>query len=403
VNSEKGVPGDDPVGRSIFDGTFPFPTAVLMRAALESNIAAMAQFCAAEGVWLAPHGKTTMCPQIIGRQMAAGAWAVTVATAWQAAAVAEMGVRRILIANLVVDPGSLRLLDTLLARWPDLEVYSYVDSGAALDALRERPGLARLRVLLEIGFSGGRTGQRSDRDALELARRVAAGPQRLAGVAAYEGILAGDGIAGTLALVDSLLHRMVGLAREIHAAGLLPGAGPPPIVTVGGSAYFDRVVNVVPPALAGTPFRTVLRSGCYVTHDAGDYDRTSPFGRSPRGDHPHRLREALRVWAPVLSRPEPGLVLAGLGRRDASTDAGLPVPELRRDRTGAIRPIEPGASVTRVNDQHAYLSVPESSRLTVGDVIGFGISHPCTTFDKWRCIPIVDEDHTVVEVARTMF
>jgi D-serine dehydratase len=57
----------------------------------------------------------------------------------------------------------------------------------------------------------------------------------------------------------------------------------------------------------------------------------------------------------------------------------------------------------RVDDQHAYLNVKVNDEIAVGDLIGFGISHPCTTFDKWRAIPIVDDDYRVVAIANTKF
>jgi D-serine deaminase-like pyridoxal phosphate-dependent protein len=155
---------------------------------------------------------------------------------------------------------------------------------------------------------------------------------------------------------------------------------------------------VLAPLLAGTPYRIVLRSGCYASHDAGVCEEQSPFGAHPRA--PYRLRDAVQLWAPVLSRPEPTLVIAGLGKRDAATDHGLPVPRFRYSG-GSMNPVE--ATVTLVNDQHAYLSVPAASPLKVGDVLGFAISHPCTTFDKWRSISVVDRDYTVVEVGITRF
>jgi D-serine dehydratase len=392
MTASKGLPAGAAPGRNVFDGTFPMPTATLLRAELEHNIATMAAYCADHGVLLAPHGKTTMSPQLIRRQLAAGAWAVAAATAWQASAMAEMGVRRILLANEVVDSGSVRLLGELLTAHPDLDLWCYADSPAALAAIENLP---RVRVLVELGLPGGRTGVRDDDEAVALARRAAAGPATFAGLAAFEGLIDGGSLAGTLAQVDDLLRRMASVALAVSDV-----AGPDPIVTVGGSSYFDRVVEVLPSALDTTGYRTVLRSGCYVTHDAGQYDAESPFGAKPRG--PHRFRQALRIWAPVLSRPEPARAIVGIGRRDASTDAGLPVPRQRR-KGSTVEGVGPAVRVVGVNDQHAYLDVPASVQLDVGDLVGFGISHPCTTFDKWRAIPIVEADGTIVEIAETYF
>jgi D-serine deaminase-like pyridoxal phosphate-dependent protein len=328
----------------------------------------MAGYCASHGVLLAPHGKTTMSPEIVRRQLGHGAWAITAATAWQAAVLASFGVRRIILANQVVDRGSLQILRDLSG----VELYCLVDSPEALELIAP----LRPRVLVELGLPGGRTGLRDDAAALRLARLVEAGPATLAGVAAFEGIVAAPTLAGNLRLVDGLLHRLAAVAARLPVAD--------PMVTVGGSAYFDRVVAV----LGGGPWRVVLRSGCYVTHDVGAYDELSPFGATGRG--PLRLRDALHVWAPILSRPEPGLALAGLGRRDVSADAGLPVPRA-------------AGRVTAINDQHAYLDIPADSELRVGDVIRFGISHPCTTFDKWRVIPVVTADGTVRDLVHTYF
>jgi D-serine dehydratase len=105
----------------------------------------------------------------------------------------------------------------------------------------------------------------------------------------------------------------------------------------------------------------------------------------------------------VLSRPEPTLALVGFGRRDASTDAGLPVPRTWRDATGLSTPLDGELETTGVNDQHAYLAVPVDHPLAIGDLVGFGISHPCTTFDKWRTLPVVAADGTVLDLAQTFF
>jgi D-serine deaminase-like pyridoxal phosphate-dependent protein len=165
-----------------------------------------------------------------------------------------------------------------------------------------------------------------------------------------------------------------------------------PIVSAGGSAWFDRVVA----RLAALPpdVRLILRSGASVTHDDGFYRERTPFRRVP-AEGP--LTAALEIWAQVLSVPEPGLAIAGMGKRDAPFDEGLPVPvEVRRDG----KPFEAGAAVTKLNDHHTYLA---ADGLAPGDLIRFGISHPCTAFDKWRHIPVVDADHRVVDVLRTYF
>ena len=157
------------------------------------------------------------------------------------------------------------------------------------------------------------------------------------------------------------------------------------IVTAGGSTYFDAVADVLTGDWpAGLAVRTIVRSGAYLTHDDGLYARTSPLRAA--------LLPALQVWAQVVSRPEPGLAVLTMGRRDVSFDQDLPVPLALADSV-----------VTKLNDQHAYLRLGAGDSVEVGDWLGFGISHPCTVFDKWQLIPELDADDRVVGLIRTFF
>ena len=78
------------------------PAAVLYADRIEHNLKWMQAFVAEYGVKLAPHGKTTMAPQLFRRQLEAGAWGITLATAHQVRAAYRGGVHRVLIANQLV-------------------------------------------------------------------------------------------------------------------------------------------------------------------------------------------------------------------------------------------------------------------------------------------------------------
>ena len=369
----------------LFDGGFTWPVMVLRRAAAEANIATMAAYCARHGLDFAPHVKTTMAPGLIAAQLDAGAWGITVATANQALVLRRLGVPRVFLANQVLDPTALRWIAVENAG--SAEVYFQVDSvagvAAAAAALDQSDGL--LRVFAELGHPSGRTGCRTIAD-LEIVARAAAAVDRLelVGVTAYEGTLSDE------ASVDAFLDRVAEAATAV--SGLLPT---PALVSAGGSAWFDRVVAKLRPDELG---RVILRSGASVTHDDGYYRAKTPFHRIP-DEGP--LAAALEVWAQVTSMPEPGLAVVGMGKRDAPFDEGLPVVlDVRRD--GEITPIT-GLTVTKLMDQHVYVSVDVDVDLRVGDLLRFGISHPCTAFDKWRHIPVVDDDHRVVDVLHTYF
>ncbi|MEV0897805.1 alanine racemase [Actinoplanes sp. NPDC049802] len=368
----------------IFDGGFTWPLLVVRRDAVQANIATMAAYCRRHGLDFAPHAKTTMAPGLLDAQLRAGAWGMTVATPNQALVMRRLGVERVLIANEILDPTALRWLAAeSAAGW---EVYFQVDSLAGVRAAAATGG--PLRILVEWGHVGGRTGARTLDELESVARAVAAAPGlQLAGVTGYEGQLPDQ------ESVDAFLDRFVTGVRRLSEAGLLPGR---PIVSAGGSAWFDRVAE----KLSGLDVaaRLVLRSGASVTHDDGFYRERTPFVRVP-GEGP--LAAALEIWAQVLSAPEPGLALAGMGKRDAPFDEGLPVPlEIRRP-DGTVEPAS-GLRVTKLNDHHTYLQV-DGVVLIPGDLVRFGISHPCTAFDKWRDIPVVDEERRVVDVLHTYF
>lgn len=345
------------------------PQLVLREPALDHNIALMQRWCDERGVSLAPHGKTTMAPEIIRRQVAAGAWAMTAATVQQIPVMREAGARRILLANEVVGAPEIARLD------PD--VLCLVDSLAGVAALDAgAPG--RLGVLVELG--GARAGCRTDEEALAVAEAVAASPRlALAGVEGYEGTLGADRTPATLAAVDAMLDRVRAFAEALDARGLFDVEEV--VVTAGGSVFFDRVAERLRPSLS-RPVRVVVRAGCYVTHDDGLYASVTPLPE---------LRPALELWARVLSCPEPGLAIAGFGKRDAPYDLGLPVV---RDH--------PAVRVEALNDHHAFLRDP-AGELAVGDVIVCGISHPCTAFDKWPSIMLVDDAGAEVGTIRTRF
>ncbi|HET9895323.1 MAG TPA: alanine racemase [Streptosporangiaceae bacterium] len=374
-------------------GPFTMPLLVLRDSAVRRNTEAMAAWCEAAAVLLAPHGKTTMAPQLVARQLAAGAWAVTVATAGQAQVYRSFGASRILIANELTDPAGIAWLAGELTADQDWECFAYVDAIAGVRLLDEAlaaAGAARpLRVLVELGFPGGRTGCRSIADALAVAAAVGQAPTlALAGCAGYEGGIGQDTSAETLDAVAGFCRRLAELSSVIGGS----------LVSAGGSAYFDVVARELKTAAGQAGSAVVLRSGCYLTHDHGEY---ATIGPAARGTGP-RLAPAIELWAPVLSCPEPGLALACAGRRDVSFDQGLPIPRHVRRPDGTIEPAAQ-LTVTRLDDQHAYLRVPAGMVLAPGDLVGFGISHPCTALDKWRVIPVVDDDYLVIDAVHTFF
>lgn len=401
-------------GWSLRGPQLPLPLAVLRQPALAHNIAWMQDFAKAQGVQLAPHGKTTMSPQLFGRQLAAGAWGLTFANVHQLRLGLAAGARRALLANQLVSNADMAELLELRRRHPGLELAFFVDSAAQLELLAEHwpalgAGEPRLDVLIELGSS--RCGVREHGPALDLARRLRTHPAlRLRGLAFYEGLEVRGESAPDRALMQQWQSRVETLLAAIEAEGLLDDDARPLWLSGGGSALFDLVAPVLAPA-EGRPLRLgLLRSGCYVCHDHGLYERMlkpidARMGATPLGGA--SLRPALEVWTEVLSCPEPGLALLNAGRRDVSFDQGWPLPVWHLPRgTDAARAAAPvGWSITGLNDQHAYLRWDPAACAgpAVGERVALGPSHPCTTFDKWAWMAVVDEDDRVIDAITTQF
>jgi D-serine deaminase-like pyridoxal phosphate-dependent protein len=394
-------------GTNVFAGSFASPVAVLRNTQLDHNIAAMQQWCTERDVALAPHGKTTLAPALLRRQLAAGAWGITMANPAQARIAASAGATRILIANQVTDAAGMRWLGTFQRDHPEIRLLCYVDSMAGVELLDGAlagllPGGVALDVLVELGTPGGRTGLRDDGEALELARRVAASDRlRVAGVSGYEGVVGGPADDRGVAAVEEFCYRLRNFASRLADAGLVPATQERPmIVSAGGSVFFDQVTRILQAeATYPVPAEVVLRSGCYVTQDYGMYARLTPAARGCDGPD---LRAALEVWGRVLSVPEPGRAILDIGRRDISYDSDLPAVLSRKaPGGGASSPLD--ATVVALYDQHAFLDLPADTELFVGDWVGLGPSHPCTTFDKWRSLLLIDDSDALLGFIETQF
>ncbi len=393
-------------GWNLLAGDLPLPAAVIREDILRANSRWMAAFTAANGLRIAPHGKTTMAPGLFDLQAADGAWAITAATAQQVAVCRRFGVARVLLANQPVGRETVEFLVSCLSGADRIELYCLADSAEGVAALATATAAAPppadnpLRVLVEVGVAGGRTGARDHDAALAVARAVAAAPGlELAGVECFEGILP------DAAAVERLVDAVVAIARAVDAEGLV-AADRPLVLTAGGTAFFDRVGERFGAARFDRPVLRILRSGCYLTHDTMGYARAFARIRAettltlPEGG----LEAALEVWALVQSRPEPGRAILTMGKRDIGFDAGLPRP-VRWFRPGmpGPAPMPEGHEVVALNDQHAHMTLPDDSPLAFGDMVAFGIGHPCTTFDRWQLIWLVDSRYGVTNALRTFF
>ncbi|MFD5761311.1 amino acid deaminase [Streptomyces sp. NPDC127044] len=384
--------------RDLFTGGFTTPVLALSAERLTHNLELMETYAVRHGLAFAPHGKTSMAPQLFWRQIEHGAWGITLAVPHQVRVAREFGIERIFLANELVDAAALRWIASELAADPDFRFVCYVDSvrGVELMDAALHGSTSPVDVVVELAAgAGARTGVRTEAECAAVADAVAATRTlRLVGVAGYEGEVPG----ADPERVHAWLRRLTALAVDFDKAGRFEGLAEI-VVSAGGSAWFDAVADVFSelPDLS-LPVLKLLRSGAYVSHDDGHYRRLTPFTRVPEEG---ALHPAFRLWAQVVSRPSPEQAFVNAGKRDAAYDLDLPEAQVVR-RDGAERPAT-GLTVTALSDQHAWLRTDPEADVEVGDWVGLGLSHPCTSFDKWQLIPLVEADGTVVDYVRTFF
>jgi D-serine dehydratase len=397
-----GAPSIASLGWNLLREDLSLPAAVLSQEKLAHNLEWMKQFVAAYGIQIAPHGKTTMAPALFRRQLATGAWGMTLATAHQTAIAHQHGVRRVLMANQLVGRQNMAIISRLLED-SGFEYFCLVDSAEVVRQLGTffRGRGQRLQVLIELGAANGRAGARDERQVEEVIAALSEWKDSLAlrGVEVYEGVLNDE------QQIRAFLRRAVDTTQQLAGRNLF--AAGPVILSGAGSAWYDVVAETFAKAEINAPLEVVLRPGCYLTTDAGVYRQAQEriMACNPVARQMHTsLQPALRLWAYVQSVPERSKAIIALGRRDAAFDAGLPSPVLhyRPGQTEPL-PVPDHWTLTKLMDQHAYMKIGEGDDIRVGDMIGFDISHPCLTFDKWRYLAIVDVDYNVVDVIETYF
>jgi len=388
----------------------PLPIALIKQSALQRNSHWMQSFLAKTKTHIAPHGKTTMSPQLFKQQLGDGAWGMTIATLQQLKVCHAANINNILMANQLIGKQAIHYVYSLLEQNTDLDFYCLVDSIALVKQLAEigqhyqRP----LKVLIEVGYQHGRTGCRNLASAVQVAEAIQEVSQyvQLVGIEGFEGNIHGKDYIDTQHLIHEYLHFIITTAKTIathdyfHSEKIMLSAG--------GTAYYDIVTNVLSDIQLDKPVFLLIRSGCYLLHDSNYYAQhfkqlTKRLGLDEKDNSP--VEHALEIWAYVQSLPEKNLAILNFGKRDASYDVAMPTPLLwySLERRQSPQALDEQYQILKLDDQHAFLSIPENSPIKVGDMVACGISHPCTTFDKWKWLPIVDDNYKVIDAVLTYF
>ena len=383
------------------------PAAVMSSKTLEHNLNWMQAFISLyPNFQLAPHGKTTMCPQIFLQQIRKGAWGITLATPIQAQLAHSFGIKRILLANQLVGLTNMEIIANIQEVDQDFEFYCTVDSVKNVQALGEYFGLRgqKLRILLEYGPHGGRTGVRNTNQEMSVLNEIRNWPSlKLVGVEFYEGIL--PSIETVRLFVQNIVSRTLHLLK-LDAFYLAQDEKV--ILTGSGSAWFDVVADELS-VTSTMPIQVLLRPGCYVSHGVKMYQEIESrlLHNNPVDGNP--LTPALTLWAYVQSLPEPNLAIVALGKRDALNDCGFPTVKMHFRPGIHSKPVDISNSswtMVKMMDQHSYLEPEKNDEavdLAVGDILIFDICHPCTIFDKWKYILVANEEYQVEEIFSTYF
>jgi len=183
---------------------------------------------------------------------------------------------------------------------------------------------------------------------------------------------------------DAFLQRLRGLIERLDRDGHFGGLAEV-IVSAGTSETFEKAAEQLSGWEIGRPVRTLLRPGGYATYKIGpDY------------------LPVLEIWAAVLSKPEPGRVIAGFGRRDVPSDASFVTPTAAASN-GVVRAVKAGVKVARLMDQHAIIEAGDAE-VEVADLIGCSIDNEFRpSFATWRQVPVVDDEYSVVEVLEILY
>jgi D-serine deaminase-like pyridoxal phosphate-dependent protein len=389
------------LGWNLLREDLSLPAAVLYKDRILHNLNWMQQFINRYHVQLAPHGKTTMAPKLFELQLQGGAWGITLATAHQTLVAYRHGVRRVLMANQLIGKENMSIVARMIED-KNFIYYCLIDSVAQVEQLgaffsKGQP----LNVLLELGVMGGRSGIRDEQQLRAVLDALVRWKDSitLSGVEIYEGVLEEE------SSIRAFLQRAVNITRTLADERRFKQL--PILLSGAGSAWYDVVAEEFSAAGFGDSVEIVLRPGCYLTHDVGAY-REAQTKIQQRNPIAHEMRSsllpALQVWAYVQSMPESERAIIGMGKRDAAFDSGLPTPALYFRPGDSVPKTAPAHwSVTKMMDQHAYLQITAQDDLRVGDMVGFDISHPCLTFDKWRLLPVLNAEYQVVEIIQTFF
>jgi D-serine deaminase-like pyridoxal phosphate-dependent protein len=347
------------------------PALVIDLDIMERNIASMNQMLGDGPTKLRPHAKSHKTPEIAHYQMRAGAVGITCAKLGEAEAMADGGLKEILVANELVGAKKCQRAAELAKRCNLAIACETIQNAMDLSAAAQAAGSV-IGAVIEMDIGNKRCGVRTNEQGVALAKAITAMPGlKFRGVMGYEGqTVFTNPIDERKAEIDRSLAKLVSLADAIRAEGIEVE-----MVSAGGTG--SSMVTGHYPGI------TDIQAGSYILMDAR-------YG----GVEQVQYEQALTLLSTVVSRPLPDLAVLDYGLKSITREFGMPVPAPSKFRDGSPNPwgID-GLEMLGLSEEHARLAMKEPSRdLKVGDKVDIVPSHCCTTMNTHDIVYAVRND-----------
>ena len=396
-----------------------FPILTMKESVFKKNIKSMNNFANYNGVSLAPHCKTSMCPQILKKLNDLNYWGFSAANNQQLSMLLEMGIKKIIIANLITNKSNIINLFKLIEKYGYAKkIYLCVDSTFGVNLLKELSiqykFKHKLRILIETGFQNSRNGVRNLNSLNILTGKIIKLPSNFifCGILFYEGAVSEKNYKKTINKVNKFISFSLKAFDYLLKNNFF--SNEEIILSGGGSEYFDLIINSFQKYKNIKNIRLIIRPGTFIAYGHGHYlksienidKRGTLFINKKNIKATNLFNPSLELWGHIISMQDSNRAILNFGKRDVHYDRGYPIP-LSIYRKGKlfqkINPKQNKYKIYKMSDHHAFLYFTNDQDIRIGDLIKLGVTHPCVTIDKWDFFYMIDEKYNVKEGLKTFF
>ena len=401
---------------NILQENVQFPILSIDKKILINNIKIMNNFAKNNNAILAPHCKTFMSPQLIKHHFKE-TWGVTISNNQQLSSIIKLNIKNIIYGNLITNESNLIQYLNIIKKYKNISnIYYCIDSLFGLNLLikliKQNNYKFKIRILIELGFKNGRCGIRNLKNFKEILENLKNSPENIIvnGLFFYEGAINNKQIITITKKIKNIIKFTLVCHNELINNNIYKDKNN--IITAGGSEYFDLVTSYFKKYNFKNNPKLILRPGSFIAYGHGHYENKISHLRKRNlisklsKKNNIFFQPSITLWSHVISIKDKGIAIINFGKRDVSFDLGNPIP-LNIYRNSKIlkefKNIPNNLKIFKLNDQHAFLKFNKNIKLNIGDLISFGVSHPCITFDKWRYFYIIDKKFYIIDIHKTFF